>query len=224
VEVRNLNDRVSDIQMCQNCLSYGLMHYLFMNCLQNATLAPSSSRLFLYLFVFLTSCRILFWEAGSRLSSHYISLSYCILHSSNISTLASRLTWFCARLIRFVSCHALSKIRFIIILVSATSFLILLLPFCTNFFSFSSQNSSVGIPVGAILFLLQNVRPSFLLSGYRGKAQHSGCEVYHSSPPTAEVDEWVELYLYFPPYAFKAWTETFFLSFTCALHVTPITS
>ena len=41
-------------------LSHGLTRFLFMNWLQNATLAPSSSRLFLPLFVFLTSCRILF--------------------------------------------------------------------------------------------------------------------------------------------------------------------
>jgi hypothetical protein len=31
----------SNIQRCQNCLSYGLTLFLFMNCLQNATLAPS---------------------------------------------------------------------------------------------------------------------------------------------------------------------------------------
>jgi hypothetical protein len=46
-------------------------------------------------------------------------------------------------------------------LVSVTSFRILLLQFCINFFSFSSPHSSVGIPVGARVFisLLQNVRP-----------------------------------------------------------------
>ena len=37
------------------------------------TFAHSSSRLFSPLFVFLTSCRI-HWEAGSRSSSHYISI------------------------------------------------------------------------------------------------------------------------------------------------------
>ena len=48
---------------------------------------------------------------------------------------------------------------------------------------------------GQEFFLLLNVRPgfsgplSFLLNGYRVK--HSGREVYHSSPPSAEVmSEW----------------------------------
>jgi len=56
VEVRNLNDT---IQRCQNCLSYDLTLFLFMNSLQNATLAPSLSRL-LSFFVFMSSPRIIF--------------------------------------------------------------------------------------------------------------------------------------------------------------------
>jgi hypothetical protein len=56
-----------------------------------------------------------------------------------------------------------------------TSFQILLLQFCTNLFSFSSHESSVGIPVGARIFssAKSSARllgtPSFLRNGYRGK-------------------------------------------------------
>ena len=94
-----------------------------------------------------------------------------------------------------------SKIRFNIVLVSD-----ILSDFTTTvlckFLLFEQPDSSVGIPVGARVFIPTNRSarllgpPSFLLNGYWVK--HSGREVYHSSPPTAEVDEWVELYLYFP--------------------------
>jgi hypothetical protein len=85
-----------------------------MNCLQNTILAPSSSWLLLPLFAFLTSCRILFLEAGSRSSSQEIAPPYCTVHFSNISTLTSCLTWFCARWIRFMTCHTV--LRYILIL------------------------------------------------------------------------------------------------------------
>jgi len=52
VEVRNLNDT---LERCQNCMSYDLTLFLFMNSLQNATLVPSLSRLFLPFFVFMTT-------------------------------------------------------------------------------------------------------------------------------------------------------------------------
>ena len=52
VEARNFNDSLRHSEVSK--LSYGLTRFFFMNCLQNATLAPSLSRLFLPLFVFLT--------------------------------------------------------------------------------------------------------------------------------------------------------------------------
>ena len=103
-------------------------------------------------------------------------LSYCIVRSSNISTLASRLTRFCARRIRFKSCHTLFKIRFNIVLVSVTSFQILLLQFCINFFSFSSRTAQSEFRWGQEFFSSAKrsaglLGPhSFLLNGYRGKA------------------------------------------------------
>jgi hypothetical protein len=36
-------------------------------------------------------------------------------------------------------------------------------------------------------------------------AFHSGREADHSPPSSAEVKEWVELYLHYPQYAFMAW-------------------
>ena len=141
------------------------------------------------LSIFLTSCRILFKKL---IIAHLVTifpLSYCIVRSSNISTLASRLTPFCGRLIRFMSCH--TAIRFNIVLVSVTSFQILLLQFCINFFSFSSRDSSVGIPVWGSL--LQNVWPgcwshSASYSMDTG-VKPSDRKVYHSSPLSAKVDE-----------------------------------
>ena len=59
-QVEGTNDSVSYIQGCHNSRSCGLMLFLFMNCLQNATLAPLKYRLFLALFVFLISCNTVY--------------------------------------------------------------------------------------------------------------------------------------------------------------------
>jgi hypothetical protein len=93
-----------------------------------------------------------------------------------------------------MSCHTLFKFNFNIVLVSVTSFQILLLQFCLNFFSFSSRDSSVGIPVEArVFFSSENVRPgsSAHPASYPmdTRVKQSGREVYHSSPPSAEVHE-----------------------------------
>ena len=102
-----------------------------------------------------------------------------------------------------------------------TSYQILLLRFCTNFFPITSLDSSVcivirlrdgssgfRIPEWARVFFFSNRSarlwgpPSFLFVGYRGY-------------------EWVGLYLYSPPYAFLAWTGTFHIfhmSATCSAH------
>ena len=104
-----------------------------------------------------------------------------------------------------MSCHILFKIRFDIVLVSVTSFQILLLQFCINFFSFSSRDSSVGIPVGARVFFFGKtfglvLGPTQVPTQWIRGVKHSGCEVYHSSPPSAEVmNEWsCTSYLCFP--------------------------
>ena len=63
-----------------------------------------------------------------------------------------------------------------------------------KFLIFQQPVSSVGIPMGArVFFLLQNVQPgcwshSASYSIDTG-VKHSGREVYHSSPSSAEVDE-----------------------------------
>jgi len=94
-----------------------------------------------------------------------------------------------------MSCHTPFKIRFNVALVSVTSFQILLLQLCINFFSFNSRDSSVGIPVGARVFFFCKFRPgpwahpaSYSMDS---GVKQSGCEVYHSSPLSAEVmNEW----------------------------------
>ena len=94
-----------------------------------------------------------------------------------------------------MSCHTLFKIRFNIVLVSATSFQILLLQFCINFFSFSSRTAQPEFRWGQEFFLLQNVQPGSWAhpASYSmdTRVKHSDREVYHSSPPSAEVmNEW----------------------------------
>jgi hypothetical protein len=105
------------------------------------------------------------------------------------------------------------KIRFNIVLVSMTSFQILLLQFCMNFFSFSCPDSSVGILVGERVF--------------------SFCKIFGPAlGPTQLPTQWIpgksirvvrfttrlqlvpKLWMsgavsLFPPYAFMAWTGPF---------------
>ena len=77
-----------------------------------------------------------------------------------------------------------------------TSFQILLLQFCINFFSFSSRDSSVGSPVGARVFFFGTtfgpaLGPTQVSTQWIWEVKHSGREVYHSSPPSAEgMNEW----------------------------------
>ena len=94
-----------------------------------ATLAPSSSRLSC-VYSFSSSYRILFEKLVVAYLVNIFPLSYCMVHSGNISTLASSLTRLCARWIR-LSCHILFKICFNIILMFVVTYSqILLLQFC----------------------------------------------------------------------------------------------
>ena len=110
--------------------------------------------------------------------------------------------------------------------MSVTSFQILLLQFCVNFFSFSSRTAQSESPVGAtVFFLLQNVRSeswahSASYSMDTG-VKHLGREVYHSSRLSAEVmNEWSCISTF--PVWLHAVDREFFLIFhmrlTCRAH------
>jgi len=103
-----------------------------------------------------------------------------------------------------------------------TSFQILQLHFCINFFSSSCPDSSVGIPVGeTVFFLLENVRPGSWAhpASYSMDTgeEHSGREVYQSSPTSAQVvNEWSCIST--SSVCLHGVDRAFFTSFTCALH------
>jgi len=87
-------------------VSHGLALFMFLNCLQNATLAPSPFRLSC-LFSYSWPHAEYFFE--KLVVAHLVNklpLSYGIVRTSNISSSVSRLTRFCARWIRFVMSYS----------------------------------------------------------------------------------------------------------------------